>query len=101
MKYGLTESELQLLDAIVIAPLKKKNAEIFLFGSRARSQHKKFSDVDLVYISCSEQAIPNHMIYQITSELEESDFPYKLDLVKYEELATSYKKNIELEKIKL
>lgn len=101
MKYGLSESELKLLNQLVVLPLKRQKAQIYLFGSRAAGKYKKFSDIDLFYICAVDHKISGDVIYKIVSDIEESDFPYKLDLVNYDELAMSYRKNIDLEKILL
>lgn len=101
MKYGLSEHEFSLLNQLVLLPLKQRKAQIYLFGSRATGKFKRFSDIDLFYTSDVKHKILGDVIYQIISDIEESDFPYKLDLVNYDELAMSYRKNIDLEKILL
>ena len=47
MKFGLTAEEFSLLDELVIAPLKKHDCRVWIFGSRAREDHQKFSDIDI------------------------------------------------------
>ena len=58
-------------------------AKIFLFGSRAKETNYEFSDVD---IAIKDPKINFAILAQIRFELEESDLPYKLDLVNYDEL---------------
>lgn len=103
MKYGLTDEEYQFLIDKVVNPLKEYRAQVFLFGSRATKKYQKFSDIDILYVlkDGSENIIPSHKIYQITTSLEESVFPYKVDLVNYVDLAQSYKENVDKYKIEL
>jgi predicted nucleotidyltransferase len=58
-------------------------AEIFIFGSRAKGTNKEFSDIDIAIKS------PNldfTILANIKFDLEESDLPYKVDVVNYDEL---------------
>ena len=98
---GLTETENKFLHQTLIEPLKQKKAQVFLFGSRATGKYKKFSDLDILYIPSPAEPIPSHLIHSILSEIEESRFFYKIDLVNYNELASSYKINVDREKIRL
>ena len=90
MTYGLSDSEFQFLQEKLIQPLKQYGAEVFLFGSRANGKFKRFSDIDLLFDD-SIQKIPNFEIYRLLSEIEESSFPYKIDLVANKDLAQSYR----------
>ncbi|MBC7420400.1 MAG: nucleotidyltransferase domain-containing protein [Bdellovibrio sp.] len=101
MNHGLSENEFNFLMSEVVQPLKKMSARVFLFGSRATGQFKKFSDVDLTYLQNEDQKIPNSEIVRIITAAENSRFSYKIDLVNYDELASSYKANIDREKIEL
>lgn len=100
MKYGLSDSEFLFLEEHLIAPLKKNGARVFLFGSRATGKYKKFSDIDILY-KCSTAAITNSEIYRLLSFLEESNFPYKIDLVSDSDLAASYRADVEKNWIEL
>lgn len=100
MKYGLTDSEFSFLSEQLITPLKSQGALVYLFGSRAKGTHTKFSDIDILYRDPSD-AIPNAEIYRLLSHMEESSFPYKIDLVNHAELASSYREDVERTKIQL
>ena len=101
MKHGLTDAEFFFLQSKLIQPLKEKKAKIFLFGSRATGHYQKFSDIDILYIPDADTPLYKHFIFSLLSEIEESNFPYKIDLVNIHELALSYKEKIEQEKIEL
>ncbi|WP_374078240.1 nucleotidyltransferase family protein [Bdellovibrio bacteriovorus] len=100
MKYGLSDSEYSFLVEHLITPLKERGAQVFLFGSRATGKYKKFSDIDILYKNPT-VAIPNSEIYRLLIHLEESTFPYKIDLVCDNELAASYRDSVEISKIEL
>lgn len=93
MKYGLSENELNTLNQLALAPLKNYGAHVWIFGSRARGDYKKFSDVDLLY-DFENCEIPTGIIAEIKEKLENSNFAYKVDLVNKKEIAKSYEKNI-------
>lgn len=96
MKFGLSQDEYKLLKNIVIPPLTKYKTKIYCFGSRARGDFLKFSDIDLLIES--EIDISN-VLGEIKEALINSNFPYKVDIVLSKNLANSYKKNIENEKV--
>ncbi len=101
MKYGLTEQEIQVLNKKIIQPLKKYKAQVYLFGSRANGKFKKFSDIDILYVSKESCPVPASVISQIIIDIEDSEFAYKVDLVSSKELAKSYEENVNREKIEL
>lgn len=70
--------------------LQKYNYSFFLFGSRITKKIKPFSDIDLFYT----EDIPNSIIYQLEEDLEESDLPYRVDLVSYNKCDEDFKKII-------
>jgi len=49
MKFGMTEEQFNILELLVIQPLKKQNARVFIFGSRTSSRHHSHSDVDVLF----------------------------------------------------
>lgn len=75
---------------ILISILEKHDYQFFVFGSRANGRAKKFSDLDLVFFD----PIPNNVLINIEDELEESDLPYKVDIVDYNKCDEDFKKII-------
>lgn len=98
---GLTAEEFATLDSIIIRPLKAAGATVWLFGSRATGKYKPFSDIDLLYEIKPGAIIDDGMLFDIKSQLEESDFPYKIDLVSRRHLAGSYAEQVDQQKIYL
>jgi len=91
MKFGLTDQEFQILFELVISPLKASSATVWIFGSRARGDHKAFSDVDIMYEKKDSTQFSKGFISQLKDEIEESRLPFKVDLVDANEIADSYK----------
>jgi predicted nucleotidyltransferase len=64
---------------IVLGIIGKYNYNFYAFGSRITEKIKEFSDLDLFYT----ENIPEKIIIDIEDELEESDLPYKVDIIDY------------------
>lgn len=62
----------------------------YLFGSRLTNRVKPFSDIDLLYFD----NISNKEVFQLKDDLEESNLPYKVDLIDYNKCSDSFKKII-------
>ncbi len=93
-KFGLTVDQYKILDELMIQPLKAAGAKVWIFGSRARGDHRPASDVDVLFEFPSDVVPPSGMIFSIKSDLEESRFPYTVDLVSVKDMAVSYKENV-------
>ncbi len=91
MKFGLSDEQFQILNQMVVSPLKSHGATVWIFGSRARGDHKPFSDVDIMYERKDSTQFPKGFISHLREEIEESRLPFKVDLVDANEMAESYK----------
>lgn len=84
---------------IIFQFLNPKQYQVFIFGSRATGKAKKFSDYDVGIIG--RKPIPSHIKILIEEALEESDLPFRVDIVdfalvpeKFRELALSKTKRL-------
>ena len=93
MKFGLSDEHLQFLIKTLAVPLKKEGITVFIFGSRARGKHHQFSDVDILIEGVMTPRLKNQIV-NIKEIMEESNFPYKLDLVHIDDLASSYRESV-------
>lgn len=93
MTFGRTQEQFNLLNQIVIAPLKDNGAQVFIFGSRTTDKHHHHSDVDILY-KTPKADLPTGLIQKIKESIEESHFPYTVDLVCDTDLATSYRSSV-------
>lgn len=88
MKYGLSDEQLQFLNETVVRPLRDQGARVWIFGSRARGDHRPFSDIDLMVESDTDLFA---LVSRIQETLLESNFPFKVDLVQERDFAKSYR----------
>jgi predicted nucleotidyltransferase len=102
MIHGLNDLEYEYIFNNLIGPLKKAGCSVFLFGSRANKKNKKYSDIDLLYtVHQKNDSEIERLIFKLMAVIDESKFPYKIDLVKNEELAASFRTSVDTEKIEL
>lgn len=99
--FGLSEVEYKFLNDNLIQILKKHHCQVFIFGSRATGTNTKFSDIDITYIVDKSKPVDSKIISQILTLFEDSHFAYMIDLVKFDEIATSYVENVRLQMVKL
>lgn len=98
MKFGLTKEEFAQLEEALFTPLRKAGAEIWIFGSRARGDQKKFSDIDILFELSKGNVLPSGLLSKIKEDLEQGNLPYKVDIVERQNIADSYREKIEKEK---
>lgn len=80
----------------MVTPLEKHGAVVWCFGSRARGTHQRFSDLDLMIEAEKDLS---SIVGEISEQLRESNFPYKVDIVELRNFAKSYYDTYNLEKI--
>lgn len=100
MRFGLEQRHWETIERLVIAPLKAQGAEVWIFGSRSRGDHKPFSDLDILYKSRTGSLSPL-LRAQIAESLEQSNLPITVDVVAEAELAQSYAQQILSERIRV
>lgn len=66
--------------------LSKYPYTFYAFGSRAKGRQRKFSDLDL----CSTDHIPLNVYGQIEEDFEESDLPFKVDIVLWSNMTPKF-----------
>lgn len=80
---GLKRSEreriLKLLKDIVLDTLDDVSAKVYLFGSWAREEEKRTSDIDIGLLS--KEDIPIRKWVELRERIEESCLPYRVDVV--------------------
>lgn len=87
----LNEAHLQLVRDIVHRNL--ESSVVWAFGSRAQGCAKPHSDLDLAIVS---PQIPTALqISKLKLDFEESDLPFRVDVVVWSELDTTFQQIIE------
>lgn len=73
---------------ILTSILTKYPYQFYMFGSRANGTAHKLSDVDLFH----KETIPSSDLMDIEEQFENSDLPYKVDIVNYASCNNTFKK---------
>lgn len=61
---------------------------VWAFGSRTHQTAKPYSDLDLVIVG--DNRIPQKVYYQIKDAMEESDVPFKVDVLDWHRLSPAF-----------
>lgn len=103
MRFGLNDEEWEAFQDLVVNPLKKNGFRSWVFGSRARNTHRKFSDIDILIepVTAASVLFSNTVISEVREKIENSSFPYKVDFVKVSDLAESYRASVMKDRIEL
>lgn len=84
---AITQKELDIVNGIFRGPFK-----VILFGSRVKGNHQPYSDLD-VCLQGNEK-ISLEIIAQINALIEQSDLPYRVDVVDYYRVSDAFKELI-------
>lgn len=95
-RFGLSQEEFEFICQTVVMPLEKHGALVWCFGSRARGDYNRFSDLDLMVEA---QVNLGAIVAEILEQLIESNFPFKIDLVELRHFAQSYCDSYHREKV--
>lgn len=69
----------------------------YAFGSRAKGNPKILSDLDL----CFFDQIPSNALLQLEEDFEESDLPYKVDIVDWNKCSDTFREMIKNDLVKI
>lgn len=73
------------------------DVEIFIYGSRVQGKARKYSDVDIAL----KGLVSFEELLKVKASFEDSDFPYKVDIVDLGNLKTDFLKIIEKDLYKI
>jgi len=82
-----TEAELEIVRGILRRHVPDR--EVWVFGSRRRDGHRKFSDLDLIIRG--ERKLGVSLWGDIKSDFEDSDLPYRVDVLDWCELSPEFR----------
>ena len=75
---------------IINSILSKYPYTFYAYGSRVKGTGRKYSDLDL----CYREEIPWNVLSHIQEDLEESDLPFKVDLIFWELMGSEFQELI-------
>lgn len=70
-------------------------SKIWAFGSRSKGTAKNTSDLDLVIVS--DKKTPSMTLTLLKSDFEESDLPFKVDILDWQSISNEFQKIIKKE----
>jgi uncharacterized protein len=73
--------------------------DLYLFGSRARGTARKYSDVDMALKSTKPITMSN--ILKISSDIDDTNIAYKVDIVDYAKVPKALKMNIDADGVRV
>lgn len=79
----------------ILAILKKRipDYEVRVFGSRVNQKAKKYSDLDLAVVGKAK--LPRTILYSLKDDFEESDLPFRVDILDWYLISENFKKIIQ------
>ena len=87
----VSQKNLQIIKNILRKHL--PGIEIRAFGSRVRGDAKSYSDLDLAIVAT--EKLPLTTIFALKEELQESNLPFRVDIIDWNRISDSFKKIIE------
>ncbi len=99
MKFGIESQNFDFIKKTLIDPIHEQGGKVWIFGSRARGNFHPYSDLDvLIQINTAHS---KRILETAKEKLEESNLPFKVDIVLEENLAESYRKQIQQERVEV
>jgi len=93
----VTDGELKII--LNIIKNHAKDCEVYVFGSRLNGTKKAFSDLDLAF-KCK-KVMGYKKIGDLDEEFDESDLPYRVDVVDYNNTSKEFQEIIDKSKKKI
>ncbi len=90
--------EIEFIRGIVKRHLDTRKHRVFIFGSRAQGSSSGFSDYDL---GIEGERLPAEVYLNLVSDFEESDFPYRVDVVEFRDVSEAFKRVAEQHTIEI
>lgn len=88
-RFGLSDDQLFLIKKLIQNEFgAETDLKVYIFGSRVKGKQRKYSDIDLAFLSKDKNL--NKKISKLNNAIEESRLPYKVDLVNFSELLPEY-----------
>jgi predicted nucleotidyltransferase len=84
--------------ATILKKILADNSRVWVFGSRLKKVIKPYSDLDLA-IDCLQQSLTIEMLADLREAFEESDLPYKVDIVDMNRISPGFLSIINADKV--
>ncbi|MBI5448325.1 MAG: nucleotidyltransferase domain-containing protein [Gammaproteobacteria bacterium] len=95
----ISENDLKIIKTILMKHL-PDGVVVWVFGSRAKVDPvRRFSDLDLAIDA--QQALSLEISSALAHDFDESNLPYKVDIIDWVTISPSFRKNIEDSRIEI
>ena len=81
---------MEKLRKVTLASWEGENVKVVLFGSRARQDHRRASDVDIGLIPAG--VLDKKRLVLLKDKVEALNIPYKVEIVDFSEASSDFKK---------
>lgn len=78
------------LKELTLDSLEGERVKVILFGSRARKEHNRVSDVDIGLIPYA--GLDKKKVVLLKDKVEELNIPYKVEIVDFSQVSADFKK---------
>jgi predicted nucleotidyltransferase len=99
MTIDLRPDYLELVKTILRKHL-PETAKVYVFGSRSKGTAKLFSDLDLA-IDVDGKKLPTKVLSSLLSDFEESNLPYKVDVIDFNDISAEFQEIVGKDKVLL
>ena len=90
--FGLEDRHLNFIKETLKKYIPNSEAKFYIFGSRARGKYREYSDVDIAIDSPN---FAKSIKSKLELELENSTFPYEVDIVDLNNIKENFKNLIQ------
>lgn len=85
------KQSLAILSLVLNKHVDRMRYKAFIFGSRARKNHRKYCDLDVGVLGTA--TLPTATLLQIKEDLRNSDLPYLTDVVDFSTVTQDFREN--------
>lgn len=86
----LDQNTINFLKKTIRTHIPDKSYKAFIFGSRATNTNRRYSDIDLGIMG--PKPLSSKAYISIDQDFQESDLPYKVDLVDFSNVTEKFKR---------
>jgi predicted nucleotidyltransferase len=94
---ALSDAEWAIVQKILQTYL--RDHQVWAFGSRTTGRHHPFSDLDLAIVG--DQALSFSTVGDLRQAFDESDLPWKVDIIDWYDIGDDFRRIINSHKIRL
>ena len=97
-KFGLEKRHLEFVKHILTKYVHDGSAKFYIFGSRAKGNYRKYSDID---IAIESNNFTDEIKSKLEFEFENSTLPYEVDVINLNSITEKFKSLIKDDLIEL